>query len=207
MDKGNNFENYLDKIEKSVTKLDGFIRDIIDFSRNARTEVEAELIDFKTLILEVFENLKYLDEKDRIKRIVKVDVQGEFYSDKKRLSVVLNNIIANAIKYSNPHAETPFIEVRVKQNSSVTEMVISDNGIGIAEEHIDNIFKMFYRGDAKSRGSGIGLYIVKETLERIQGTISVHSEYGKGSTFSIVLHSIRPQAIRHSLQQESTNMA
>ncbi|HCW08059.1 MAG TPA: hypothetical protein DGG95_11920, partial [Cytophagales bacterium] len=49
LDKGNNFENYLDKIEKSVTKLDGFIRDIIDFSRNARTEVEAELIDFKTL--------------------------------------------------------------------------------------------------------------------------------------------------------------
>lgn len=195
LDKGNNFETYLDKIETSVLRLDGFIRDIIDFSRNARVEIEPEPIDFNTLITEVFENLKYLDEKDRIKRVVKVEGEGIFFSDKKRLMVVLNNLIANSIKYANPHAENPFIEVYVKQNSLHSLLQVKDNGIGIGREHIGNIFKMFYRADAKSRGSGIGLYIVKETLDKIQGNITVQSEYGKGSTFTVMLKAFKATAV------------
>jgi signal transduction histidine kinase/ligand-binding sensor domain-containing protein len=195
LEKGGNFEDYLDKIEASVQKLDGFIRDIIDFSRNARVEVESEAIDFKSLITEIFDNLKYLDEKDRIKRIVKVEGDGSFHSDKKRLAVVLNNLIANSIKYANPKIESPFIEVYVKQNSKTVMLQVKDNGIGISQEHIGNIFKMFYRADSKSRGSGIGLYIVKETLEKIQGTISVQSEYGAGSTFTVMLKALRPSLI------------
>jgi signal transduction histidine kinase len=191
LEKGTNFESYLDKIESSVLKLDGFIRDIIDFSRNARVEIESEAIDFKFLITEIFENLKYLDEKDKIKRIVTVEGDGVFYSDKKRLAVVLNNLIANSIKYANPNAQDPFIEVYVKQNSKTVMMQVKDNGIGIAQEHIGNIFKMFYRADSKSKGSGIGLYIVKETLEKIQGSIAVQSEYGTGSTFTVMLKAIR----------------
>jgi signal transduction histidine kinase len=191
LEKGANFEGYLDKIESSVLKLDGFIRDIIDFSRNARVEIEAEAIDFKSLITEIFDNLKYLDEKDKIKRVVKVEGEGIFYSDKKRLAVVLNNLIANAIKYSNPHEENSFIEVYVKQNGKQVLLQVKDNGIGIGNEHITSIFKMFYRADSKSKGSGIGLYIVKETLDKIQGTISVQSEYGKGSMFTVRLKALK----------------
>jgi signal transduction histidine kinase len=191
LEKGANFEGYLDKIESSVLKLDGFIRDIIDFSRNARVEIEAEAIDFRSLITEIFDNLKYLDEKDKIKRLVKVEGDRIFYSDKKRLAVILNNLIANAIKYSNPHEENSFIEVYVKQNGRQVLLQVKDNGIGIGNEHISSIFKMFYRADAKSRGSGIGLYIVKETLDKIQGTISVQSEYGKGSMFTVRLKALK----------------
>ena len=198
LEKGTNFESYLDKIEASVLKLDGFIRDIIDFSRNARVEIESEAIDFKSLITEVFDNLKYLDEKDKIKRLVKVEGDGLFYSDKKRLAVVLNNLIANSIKYANPHEENPFIEVYVKQNPKQVLLQVKDNGIGIGHEHIANIFKMFYRADSKSRGSGIGLYIVKETLEKVQGNISVQSEYGKGSTFTVILKALRAPLIEQT---------
>ncbi|MBI1769627.1 MAG: GHKL domain-containing protein [Bacteroidetes bacterium] len=202
MEKGKNFEIYLEKIETSVLKLDGFIRDIIDFSRNARVEVEPEPIDFKGLISEIFENLKYLDEKDRIKRIVHVEGGGAFYSDKKRLTVVLNNLIANSIRYSSPLAENPYIEVYVKQNAIQVLLQVKDNGIGIGREHIDSIFKMFYRADSKSRGSGIGLYIVKETLEKIQGSISVQSEYGRGSTFTVLLKALKASAVDRSEKEK-----
>lgn len=195
MEKGKDFEGYLDKIETSVQKLDGFIRDIIDFSRNARLEIESEVIDFETLITDIFDNLKYLDEKGTIKRIVKVEGEGAFFSDRKRLSVVLNNLIANSIKYSNPNAENPFIEVYVKQNPKQVFLQVKDNGIGIGQEHISSIFKMFYRADSKSKGSGIGLYIVKETLDKIRGTISVQSQYGKGSTFTVLLKALKSSAL------------
>jgi signal transduction histidine kinase len=192
LENGKDFKGYLDKIENSVQKLDGFIKDIIDFSRNARLDVESEPINFKELITEIFDNLKYLDEKDVIKRIVKVEGTGLFHTDKKRLNVILNNLIANSIKYSNPHEQNPFIEVYVKQNSKQVLLQVKDNGIGIGYEHIQNIFKMFYRADTKSKGSGIGLYIVKETLEKIQGSISVQSEYGKGSMFTVLLKALKP---------------
>ncbi len=191
LDHGKNFDNYLSKIETSVLKLDGFIRDIIDFSRNARVEIETEPIEFKTLINEIIDNLIYLDEKDQIRRIVKVEGEGAFYSDKKRLSIVLNNIISNAIKYYNQHASDSFIEVAVKYDQKQAVLEVKDNGIGIGKEHIGNIFKMFYRGDSKSRGSGIGLYIVKETLDKIRGKVTVQSEYGRGSIFTIVLEALK----------------
>lgn len=75
-------------------------------------------------------------------------------------------------------------------------LFVLDNGIGIAPMHVNNIFKMFYRADEKSRGSGLGLYIVKETVEKIKGTISVVSEYGKGSTFTVIIPSLADTKIQ-----------
>lgn len=194
LDHGKDFELYLHKIETSILKLDGFIRDIIDFSRNARVEIEAQPIEFDSLINEIIDNLKYLDEKDQIKRMVMVDGTGPFFSDKKRLSIVLNNLISNSIKYFNPYAKNSFLEVTVNYDQNQAVLRVKDNGIGISPEHITNIFKMFYRGDTRSRGSGIGLYIVKETLDKIKGKIQVHSEYGKGSTFTVFLTSLHDVA-------------
>jgi signal transduction histidine kinase/ligand-binding sensor domain-containing protein len=190
LDSPDKVEEYLQKIQVSVHKLDGFIRDIIDFSRNARVEMEVVPIHFNELIHEVIENMIYLDEKNLIKRIVNVKGSDVFHTDKKRLTIVLNNLISNSIKYFNPNADNPFIEITVQYNSQQAIIVVKDNGIGIAPEHVNNIFKMFYRGDEKSRGSGLGLYIVNETVDKIKGTISVESDHGKGSTFTVVIPSL-----------------
>jgi signal transduction histidine kinase len=187
LDNRDKVEEYLQKIEVSVHKLDGFIQDIIDFSRNARVEIEVVPIDFEKLIHEVIDNLMYLDEKNAIKRIVHVIGKDVFYTDKKRLTIILNNLISNSIKYFNSNAKEPFIEVSVTYTNREATVTVHDNGIGIAPEHVNNIFKMFYRGDEKSRGSGLGLYIVKETVDKIKGTISVKSEYGSGSTFTLII--------------------
>jgi Signal transduction histidine kinase len=194
LDKHGNIDDYLEKIERSVNKLDGFVKDIIDFARNARTSLIVEPIHFDLLINEVMDDLKYLDDKNQIRRNVKVTSTGSFATDRKRLTIILSNLISNAIKYFNPYAKEPFIEVLVDQSHERAIITIRDNGIGIAQEHVENIFKMFYRGDAASRGSGLGLYIVKETLEKINGKIEVKSTYGEGSIFTLTLPSLQVSA-------------
>lgn len=191
LDDGSERNNHLNLIEKSIQKLDGFISDIIDFSRNARLEIIKEEINFEKLIHDVMDDLKYLDDSSKILRMVNITGQGSFYTDPRRLKIILSNLISNAFKYHTPKKENPFIEVRVDRSPRQVVIQVIDNGLGIGEQHLDNIFKMFYRGHETTKGSGLGLYIVKETVEKIEGTIQVSSTPGEGSTFTITLPSLK----------------
>lgn len=191
LDDGSDKNGYFDLIEKSIKKLDGFIRDIIDYSRNARLELIREEIHFEKVIHEVIDDLRYLDETNKILRIVTVNGQGTFYTDIRRLRIIISNLISNAIKYHAPRRENPFIEVRVEFDESKAMIKVIDNGSGIAEEHLGNIFQMFYRGTSTTKGSGLGLYIVKETTEKLNGKITVISNIGEGSTFEVMLPSLK----------------
>ncbi|MDN4165787.1 ATP-binding protein [Cytophagales bacterium LB-30] len=184
-DSPENRTEYYNLIEKSVKKLDSFINDIIEFSRNSRLKIHPEPIDFEALINSLIDELRFLDEKNQIRRVVKVSGTGQFCTDQKRLTIVLNNLISNSIKYHNLHGEDPFIELEVKYTEQQAHIVVRDNGTGISKEHLEHIFKMFYRANESSKGSGLGLYIVKEALEKIKGKIRVESEPYKGSTFYI----------------------
>lgn len=176
---------YLDMINTSVHKLDRFIKDIISYSRNSRLELEHNLIDFEQLIKDTFNDLEYLDNARKIDKRIFVDIKTPFYTDLSRLSVLMNNLVSNAVMYSNTNQETPFIEIHVSTHENNVVIEVKDNGQGIPEEHQKNIFKMFYRASQNSKGSGLGLYIVKETIEKLKGRISVHSEMGIGSLFMI----------------------
>lgn len=192
LDKSNNVEEYLNLIEKSIHKLDGFIRDIIDFSRNSRLELDTEPIKFESMVHEIIDELKYMDERGLIRKIVEVNGSGDFYTDRKRLAIILRNLISNAYKYHNPYAEDNFVHVTVKYSAQEATIIVADSGIGISEEHLSNIFKMFYRANENNNGSGLGLYIVKETVEKLKGNITVRSVPNKGSTFELKLVSIKP---------------
>lgn len=182
-----NRENYLNLIERSIKKLDGFISDIINFSRNARLEVIYAQVDFEKIVNEIMEDLKYLDEDGRITRKISTIGSGRFFTDTVRLKIILSNLISNSIKYYNPHAKSPFIDIKIKYDSNVAIIKVIDNGLGITEEHLPNIFKMFYRANENAKGSGIGLYIVKETIDKIKGTIAVKSKVGEGTEFEITI--------------------
>lgn len=182
----------LNLIEKSVLNLDGLIKEILDFSRNDRTEIKAELIDFEKLIGECYDDLKYLETNNPIKRIVSVKGVGPSYSDIKRLKILFNNLISNALRYHNSKQESAYIRIEVEQDRHKAILKVIDNGTGISSEIIGNIFKMFYRGSGNSKGSGLGLYIAKEVVEKLNGILTVESELGKGSTFTVKLQSLNP---------------
>ncbi|HZG01667.1 MAG TPA: HAMP domain-containing sensor histidine kinase, partial [Chitinophagales bacterium] len=110
-----------------------------------------------------------------------------FSSDPGRISVLLNNLISNAIRYQNPNVDKPYVDIAVETTADAAFIVVKDNGIGIDKAQQSKVFDMFYRVSQNSVGSGLGLYIVKETVEKLQGKIDLKSEPGTGTAFTIVL--------------------
>ncbi len=180
----------LDMQKRSLLKLDYFISDIVNYSRNNRQEIQAEDIDFKTLIDGIFEQLQFIDQLQLIKRIVTVSPDLNFRSDAKRISVILNNLISNAIKYSDVYKTNPFIEIKVDETAEGVTLCVADNGEGINDDQLPKIFEMFYRATQRSTGSGIGLYIVNEITQKLKGKIEVESKFGEGSKFYVRLPNI-----------------
>lgn len=176
-------------LKDSIKKLDGFIIDILDYSRNSRLEINRQEIHFNDLLTDICSNLKFMSTEDQRKVEVRTKIQNgiAFHSDRSRLSMILNNLISNSIRYQNPEVADPFVEIIVVISASSAEIRVRDNGIGIDRANQDKVFNMFYRVSAKSVGSGLGLYIVKETVEKLQGAIHLESEPGKGTAFNIHL--------------------
>ena len=111
----------------------------------------------------------------------------EILVDANRLKVILANLISNAIRYADLTKTNPHILIEAKEDDTNTKIEVKDNGQGIAAEHHSKIYDMFYRASHNSKGSGLGLYIVKETLMRLGGSIELTSEVGEGSTFTVCL--------------------
>lgn len=179
-------------IESSVLRLDIFINSIIEYYQNSREFQEIETINFQTLINEILENLQYYEGADQIKYDLDTSDCDEFVADVFRVRIILSNIISNAIKYRRHKATAHAVSIKVSCNPEFAEITVSDNGIGIPSEHQEHIFNMFYRADAYRSGSGIGLYIVKEALERLKGEIELDSKVNKGSTFTFKI----PRAVK-----------
>ena len=157
------------------------------YSRNNRLDVEISPIDFKSLIEEIFEHLHFMEKFADIDRKIDISPDLKFSSDGKRISIILNNLISNAIKYADPDKENPFVEVRVDRHENGVTICVIDNGQGIETKHLAKIFDMFFRATQNSTGSGIGLYIVKEIVQKMSGSIEVESSPGRGSKFFITL--------------------
>lgn len=180
---------YIEMMRSSIHKLDQFISNIVDYSRNSRTQVTFEQVNLKEMVRESFEQLQFLTANKPI--IEEYDISDNLLlvTDKTRLQMILNNLISNAIKYHKKD-DTPCIIVLTAHQSVGKDSVvirISDNGVGIPESNLAFIFDMFFTGNTQNHGSGIGLYIVKESVEKIKGRISVESVLMQGTTFEIEL--------------------
>lgn len=173
--------------ERSLMKLDSFIYDIVSYSRNNRVGIEIEKIDFRSLLDNIYDLLHHMEPGKGIRKEIEIDPDLCFYSDKKRIYVVLNNLISNAIRYSDPTKEDPFIKIQIANSGNGVTLRVIDNGGGIDMEFIPKIFDMFYRASERSGGSGIGLYIVKEVVQKLHGTIEVFSQRYQGSEFIVRL--------------------
>lgn len=179
--------NYVSLARTSINKLDTFIADLTHYSRNSRTEIVPEPINFVQIIEDCVENLKYMERADRIKVYTDIYGNSAFYSDPNRLSIVLLNLISNAIKYQDLEKTDPHLKIRVSSGARNAQILIEDNGRGIKPEYISRIFDMFYRASEESYGSGLGLYITKQVIEKLGGTIAVNSTFGWGTTFAITI--------------------
>lgn len=178
---------YLELIGSSLEKQDTFIKAMLSFSKSTRVKNKAEGVDIKQLIEQCLQDLQHLPGFKEISIEIDISpVKEPFNSDKMKLYIILANIISNSIKYRNPHIKN-VISIKSEPTETGIRLRVEDNGIGIASEIQPAIFEMFYRGTELSDGSGLGLYIVKQTVEKLRGTISVTSKAGAGSCFTVII--------------------
>jgi len=174
-------------MEESILKLDNTIRDIVAYSRNNRTNITIEPIGLKLLVEEIMGNLRYLETGEfKIPEQIHIKNEIVFLGDRNRIQIILNNLLANSIRYRHP-ARKPEVVVEAVLKGQFVQITVKDNGLGINDKHIGKIFEMFYRTSDTSAGSGLGLYIVRETIKKLNGSIDVVSQVNEGSTFTIVL--------------------
>ncbi|MBL7857468.1 MAG: PAS domain-containing sensor histidine kinase [Cyclobacteriaceae bacterium] len=178
-------EQLLDMQQKSLLRLDRFINDIVDHSRNTRLQIVPEAIYFERMVQDTLEQLQFLDNGKRIKKIIAIQQHEAFYTSATRIDIILNNLVSNAIKYADLKKPEPYLNITIQVVNSQAEIRITDNGEGILEEAKPKIFDMFFRASGKGSGSGLGLYIVKEAVQKIGGTITVISTPGTGTEFIV----------------------
>ncbi|MFC4873727.1 hybrid sensor histidine kinase/response regulator [Negadavirga shengliensis] len=180
---------YFDMIDSATLKLDDFIYKMLDFYRSTKIDNIIVPIDFK----EIFEQqLEDYSEKWRLDDVdVRVNInQGEeFYSDEAKIRVILNNLFSNAYKFQKDEGEK-IIEINITVKNNEAEIIVKDNGIGIEEKHQKDVFDLFHRATQRNVGSGLGLYMVKESIEQMLGDIFLSSEQNVGTTVVVRLPSL-----------------
>lgn len=178
-------KNYLHLMHQSLAKQDQFINDIIDYSKNKRAQVIMEPVSLHELFDEAIAQLMHFENANRI-IFTKQLLVDEIQSDSLRLKIIIFNLISNAIKYADSSKQEMFISIKTYLTDGFSSIEVADNGIGINDEYKDNIFEMYF-GTNKNKGSGLGLYIVKEAVENIKGNISVSSKSNIGSKFTVTI--------------------
>jgi signal transduction histidine kinase len=178
-------KDYLKLMHQSLTKQDQFISDIIDYSKNKRKQIVIEPVSLKEIFNEAISQLMHIENASKItfKQELEID---QIQSDGLRLKIIISNLLSNAIKYADNSKQEMFISIKTYLSDGFNRIEVSDNGIGIKEDCKDYIFEMYF-GTNKNKGSGLGLYIVKEAVENIKGNISVVSENNIGSKFIVAI--------------------
>lgn len=179
---------YLNMMQTSVNKLESFIEEVIQYSRNARLSIRYESYQFKNFAADILQSYQYVINYDKISFEVEDNTGKPIITDGMRLKIILNNLISNAIKFhridTNPK---PIIKIKREANLKNDVISVEDNGRGIESEYTEKVFEMFFRGTEEVPGSGLGLYILKEIVNRLNGEVNLKSEVGKETTFTITL--------------------
>jgi len=186
-------KNYVSLQEQTVKRLDSFIHDIVNYSGNLRRVVNKESIDFKAVVDEVLEDYMYSPKSEHVLKETSVKQTGEFVSDKERLIILLSNLLSNSIRYSVTSRSHPaFARIEIESDDMKATLKVIDNGEGIDEQYLEKIFEMFFRASPNARdGSGLGLFICKEVVEKLGGEISVTSNKDIGSIFTVEIPNLK----------------
>lgn len=181
---------YIDYIKMSVLKQEAVIKSMVDYARNTHVLVKSEKFNLKKLIDEVISELAFWSEASRMEYQNSVPENLELQTDRSRLKVVFHNLISNGIKYADTTKESSWMKFDCIREVTGWKIRITDNGIGIRKEYLEKVFNMYFRATELSKGSGLGLFIVKETLRKINASVAISSEYGRYTVFEVTLPDI-----------------
>jgi signal transduction histidine kinase len=168
-----------------VKRMNSIVMGLINLTAIKNTKELKAKIDFDKLVDECIQSCHYLDQSAAV--VVNKHIEPiEFHSEWAIINTILQNLIENAIKYARKDI-TPSVNISIRVQCDELVIQVEDNGQGIPAKHLGSIFEMFYRANNKVQGSGLGLYILKRAVERLQGSIHVDSSLNIGSVFTVNL--------------------
>jgi two-component system CheB/CheR fusion protein len=179
---------FLGRMDKQINKLTLLIEDLLDATKvtDGKLKFSEELFDFNLLVKEIAEEMQQTMSSHKIN--INLDATEIVYGDRTRIGQVITNMLSNAIKYS-PKADK--INVTTTHKKNFLKFCVQDFGIGISKENQLRVFEQFYRVSGLIQdtfaGLGLGLFISSEIIKRTNGTMSVKSEVGQGSSFCFTL--------------------
>lgn len=176
---------YGELITERVHHLDGLLKDLVSITYNNKTHLQAESIHLETEMRAILKEFHH--QYNHVRAFLEIEGDPLFVTDAVRFRTILRNLVSNALKYHNPHIDVPYIKITVDSRHDHAMIEVEDNGIGIDDTHVYQIFGMFFRATSEAKGTGLGLYIVKSMVDKLGGHISVKSVRNKGTTFFVEL--------------------
>jgi signal transduction histidine kinase len=191
-------EQFLDMTTECLNKLEAFISKLVLFSKNSNEPVFIEPVDLRTILMSILDELREHDNRSKVEIECMLPADCQVYSDFSKLYTTLSHIIRNAFDYHDPlkHSGLLLIKAEIQREKVLVEVV--DNGIGIDKKSIPTIFQMFYRASRLSKGSGLGLYLAREAIVRLGGSIDINSELNLGTLVKVQF----PNATTQGLDEE-----
>ncbi|AIM36448.1 ATP-binding protein [Sphingobacterium sp. SG20118] len=174
-------------MESSLTRLDDYIDSLRDYYLLRRGELLLCHIEFKDLFANIEAFYSMHTRNSDVEFAISVNQSEIFNSDKAVLELILHNLLSNSFKYQRKDCDNKFVKLAVTVENGSAILEVSDSGIGISSEYINDIFKLFFRASDQAKGMGFGLYNVQSALLKLQGTVEVKSQLGVGTTFTIVV--------------------
>lgn len=189
--KENNSLSYINMLNERTKHLEYTLGELIDITKIKQEDLSLTVISFERLVKKAFSKFRKEIEKYHIEvnTLIQLPLDWQFRSDPKLIISLFQYLIDNSIKFRSN--ATSSISVSIREQSGGALITFSDNGPGIEEEIRGRIYEMYFRGNERSTGSGLGLYIVSSIVERLNGYISLQSKPGQGTTFIIFLPDVR----------------
>jgi signal transduction histidine kinase len=178
--------NYFKHILQSTQKLDKLLLDLLQLTKVKQATIHPENINFSDIVKDSLSSFTHLPGYEEMKVNIEINENGKFRSDKKLLYSIVQNLIENPIKYKDPSKAESYLNIKIHADEKGASLEFSDNGLGIPADLQTKVFEMFFKIDEKSNGTGLGLYIVKTSVEKLKGKIQLQSAEEKGSTFLVV---------------------
>ncbi|MDN3203173.1 hybrid sensor histidine kinase/response regulator [Algoriphagus sediminis] len=184
---------YFDMIESSTGKLDDYIFKMLDFYRSTKIDHKVSSINFNEIMAQQMKAYREKFDLEGFEISVHINQEHDFFSDDSKIRVILNNLFSNSVQFQAKDREVKIIKIDIETSDEGASILIEDNGIGIDDKYIQDVFNLFTRAAQHNVGTGLGLYMVREAVVQLGGQINIDSKLGDSTKVSVTLPSMKPE--------------
>jgi len=187
MDDPEQIKGLIEMMQQSVEKVNDLIENVHSYYSLKRGNLNIQEVNVAALLNDIISIQKVNASLNGVEINTDIEQNEAYRNDKTVLQMIINNLLSNAVKYQRNEETNKFVKISAIVKNGLLKIIVEDNGIGIDNQYLNDIFKMFFRATNENLGSGFGLYNVKDAVERLNGEISVTSEANKGSVFTVTI--------------------